>query len=85
MSTSSDKHDTPVPPPDRSPVVLLLGTIADTTWRMFVPTLGGVSLGLWIDHMTDTAPWFGIGGLTIGVAITVVLMKKQFQKLKEES
>ena len=85
MSTSSDKHDTPVPPPDHSTVVLLIGTIADTTWRMFVPTLGGVAVGLWIDKITDTAPWCGLGGLAVGIAITVVLMKKQFQKLKEES
>jgi F0F1-type ATP synthase assembly protein I len=85
MSTSSNKQDTPTTPPDQSTVILLLGTIADTTWRMFVPTLGGVGIGLWIDHMMDTAPWYGLAGLAIGIVITTVLMKKQFQKLKEES
>ena len=80
MSTSSDKHDTPVPPPDRSPVVLLLGTIADTTWRMFVPTVGGMSLGYFADQAMKTKPWLFIAGLGIGSIIAGVLITKQLKK-----
>ena len=85
MSASGDDPKSTQQPPNQSTVLLLLGTIADTTWRMFVPTLGGTGLGLWLDQMASTAPWCAIGGLTIGIAVTVVLMKRQFQKLKEEA
>lgn len=53
---------------------------ADTTWRMFVPTLGGTLIGLWIDSMNNTEPWFGIGGLAIGIIITAVLIRQQYKQ-----
>ncbi len=61
--------------------VILIMTAADTTWRMFIPTLGGTYAGLWLDGRMDTAPWFGIGGLLLGIAITAVLVRNQYKKV----
>ena len=83
MSTSSDKHDTPAAPPDQSTVILLLGDIADTTWRMFVPTISFIGLGFWIDTKLDTKPWLTIAGIIVGVTITSLLVRRQLRKVKQ--
>jgi len=57
---------------------------ADTTWRMFVPTLGGTALGLWADNVWHTEPWCGIAGLAIGIVITFFLVKQQYKKANED-
>lgn len=84
MSTSSDKPgDSPTPPPknaDASTVILLLGIAGDTTWRMFVPVIGGTALGVWGDRSFETKPWLTICGLTIGVIIAALLVRQQFKK-----
>jgi len=83
MSTSSDKHDTPIPPPDSSTVILLLGTIADTTWRMFVPTLGFAALGLWADVSWNTGPLWSLTGVFTGIVIAGLLVRQQFKKIQK--
>ena len=30
---------------------VILGTIGDTTWRMFVPSIGCTLLGVWLDSV----------------------------------
>ena len=35
----------------------ILATIGDTTWRMFVPSVGFTLLGVWADVQLDTKPW----------------------------
>lgn len=82
MSTSPNKRDTPAPP-DKSTVILLLGDIADTTWRMFVPTIGSIGLGFWADHSWGTGPWLTIIGIVVGIGATTFLIKQQFQKVKD--
>jgi len=56
-------------------------TAADTTWRMFVPTLGGTAIGLWLDNQFNTDPWCGIGGLAVGIAVTAFLIRQQYKKV----
>jgi hypothetical protein len=73
----------PKPPEPGSTVILLLATIGDTTWRMFVPTLGGTGLGLWADSQWHTQPWLSITGLGVGIVITVFLMIDQFKKVNK--
>ncbi len=80
MSDVSDHKDQSPTPPNRSAVVLLLGDIADTTWRMFVPTVGGMSLGYFADQAMKTKPWLFIAGLGIGSIIAGVLITKQLKK-----
>lgn len=63
---------------------ILLSTAADTTWRMFVPTIGGTLIGLWLDSQNGTEPWFGIGGLGLGIILTAVLVRQQFRQVNEK-
>jgi hypothetical protein len=70
-------------PPKPSSVVLLLGTIADTTWRMFVPTITFILLGFWADESWGTQPWLTIAGIIVGTAITSLLIKRQLEEVKQ--
>lgn len=59
------------------PATFLLLTMADTTWRMFVPIIGALLLGRWIDGEFQTKPIFMILGIVIGTAVTAILIKNQ--------
>jgi F0F1-type ATP synthase assembly protein I len=64
--------------------VLLLGTSAlDTTWRVLVPGIVGTVLGLILDHAWHTTPFVMIVGLVLGIALSVVLVIKQFKALNK--
>lgn len=83
MSTSpNDKGESPVPP-ERSTVILLLGDIGDTTWRMFVPTIGLTLAGLYIDEQVHSKPWFMVGGIILGAVCAGYLVKRQLQKVNK--
>lgn len=67
---------------------VILATIGDTTWRMFVPSVGFTLLGVWADGRFGTKPWLMIAGIVIGVTGAVLLVKKQLsgvQSKKEAS
>ena len=81
MKVSPNHSDDTPTPPDKSTVVLLLGSIADTTWRMFVPSIGMTLLGVVADNTFDTKPWLTLLGIALGVAATIVLVRNQFKKL----
>lgn len=82
MSTSSDKSgDEPTPPPEKSPVILLLGDLGDTTWRMFVPTVGLLLAGVYVDGQLGSKPWGLVAGIVLGACITGFLIKQQLQKV----
>jgi F0F1-type ATP synthase assembly protein I len=89
MSTAASKNSDDKPKPsdksaDKSTALILFSTAADTTWRMFVPTLGGTLIGLWLDGQYKTEPWCGIGGLAIGIVITALLVKQQYKKASDQ-
>lgn len=81
MGTSQNDGKKPVPP-DHSTVVLLLGTIGDTTWRMFVPTIGLTVLGILADKQLRTAPWLMIAGIVLGGCLAYMLVRRQINKVK---
>lgn len=83
MSSSSNKGDKAPTPPNHSTVILLLADIADTTWRMFVPTLALAALGLWADTTYQTGPWLSLAGVLVGCGIAALLIKKQFKRINE--
>lgn len=82
MGTSQHKSDA-TPPPKTSTVVLLLGTIADTTWRMFAPTLGLAALGLWADESWTTGPLWSLTGVFTGIVIAGLLIRQQFKTIQK--
>ncbi len=81
MSASPSKNSDDKPtPPDRSTVVLLLGTAGDTTWRMFIPIIGLTLVGVWVDRMFETKPIMTIVGIVTGSIIAAYLVRLQFKK-----
>ena len=61
---------------------VLLGTIGDTTWRMFVPSVGLTLLGVWADAQFGTKPWLMVVGIVLGFFGAFLLVKKQIVGLK---
>jgi F0F1-type ATP synthase assembly protein I len=57
--------------------MLLLATALDTTWRAFVPTIGGVFLGIGIDHWLGVTPIATIICLILGTAASIGLIARQ--------
>ena len=85
MSASPSKNSDDKPtPPDKTTVILLLGTIGDTTWRMFVPTIGLTFAGVYADKSFGTKPWLTTGGIILGTVIAGLLVKRQLQKVNNE-
>lgn len=68
-------------PPPRSTVILLLGDIADTTWRMFIPTIGGGLIGWWADSLWHTTPWLSLAGVALGALVAGGLIWQQLKKV----
>ncbi len=67
-------------PPKSSSTVILL-TLMDTTWRMFVPSIGFTLLGLWLDGKWNTAPWIMLTGSIVGLVVAAMAVKFQLKKL----
>ena len=85
--TTTKKNDTPAEVSSSKIMRLMFATIADTTWRLFVPSIGGTVLGLWIDNTFDTKPWFTILGVSLGSIAAFMLVYaqiKQVQNSKEK-
>jgi F0F1-type ATP synthase assembly protein I len=84
MSTSSDQDgDTPPPKPTKSQVILMFGTMADTSWRMFIPIISLTVLGIWADRSWQTKPWMTVAGIIIGVILAGLLVQRQLERVKK--
>lgn len=81
MASPNKTGDEKSLPPKQSTVLLLL-TIADTTWRAFIPTVGFTILGLMIDKVLGTKPWLMILGIILGATLAVWLVRLQMKKVK---
>ena len=55
----------------------LILDMADTTWRMFVPTVGLLLIGRMADRHFGTKPWLMLTGVVLGAAIATLLVKRQ--------
>ncbi|MGE5312566.1 MAG: AtpZ/AtpI family protein [Acidobacteriota bacterium] len=77
-------HKPPVVPSgvETDNVVAVVQTIGDTTWRMFVPTVGFTLLGVWLDGLWNTKPWLMIAGIAVGVLGSVLLVREQLRRVK---
>lgn len=76
----SDKQSAPSDTPSKSTVILLFMIAADTTWRMFVPIIGGTVLGVWADNTIVSKPLGTIVGIVIGVVAATLLVRQQMRK-----
>ena len=83
MSTSQNQRDEETAPPDQSTVILLLGTIGDTTWRMFGPTILLTIVGIYGDNMLDTTPWLTVAGVLLGAVGAGLLVRNQLIKVNK--
>ena len=60
-------------------------TIADTTWRMFVPSVAFTLLGEGADSQMHTKPWLMVAGIVVGAASAYLLVPRQIDKLKRSA
>ncbi|MGH7218186.1 MAG: AtpZ/AtpI family protein [Candidatus Microsaccharimonas sp.] len=66
-----------------SSVMIIFVTALDTTWRAFLPTLGGVFLGIGIDHWLNIAPIATIACLVLGTVTSALLIAKQLRDVRK--
>lgn len=79
MSKVSNEGDGPART-EKSPATVLILSIADTTWRMFIPVIGMLLLGRLADDTWHTKPIGMISGIALGTIITAILIKRQLEK-----
>ena len=63
--------------------MLIFITALDTTWRAFLPIIGGVFLGIGIDHFLNIAPFATIACLLLGTTASVLLIAKQLRDVRK--
>ena len=80
MTSPKERGDEKSLPPKQSTVLLLL-TIADTTWRLFIPTIGFTIVGLLADKQLGTKPWIMIAAIALGAATAYLLVRSQIKKV----
>ncbi len=80
--TQSPRPKTKATKLPHSAVILLLLTILDTTWRAFIPPIGGTFLGIGLDNLLNKAPLFTTIMIIIGFLISAVLIALQLRNVK---
>lgn len=80
MTTSPNNGDDHRLPPSSSTVILMLTTLGDTAWRLFVPSVGLTVVGLLLDKKFHTSPWLLAIGVVMGAVIAVWLVRLQIKK-----
>lgn len=63
-------------------VSVMWATFGDTTWRLFVPSVGGTLLGVWADESWGTTPLMIIIGTSLGMSCAIWLVVLQYRKVK---
>lgn len=48
---------------------------------MFVPSLGGTFLGVWLDGKWNTTPWLMFEGIILGFLVAAFAVWVQYRKL----
>jgi hypothetical protein len=61
---------------------MLLLTMADTTWRIFVPAILFTAPGIWGDLHFGTKPWLTFTGLLVGFVAAGLLVRKQLKTIQ---
>lgn len=82
--TNKESQTTKRPKTPQSASMLLIATALDTTWRAFLPTLGGTFLGIWIDATFHIAPVGLIVMVLLGVVISGLLIARQLRDVRKD-
>jgi Na+/glutamate symporter len=85
QKNSEDKRKPSDMKSEQPTAFILFSTAADTTWRMFVPTLGGTLIGLWMDDQNGSEPLYGFMGLSVGIIVTALLVHQQYKRINEKN
>ena len=80
MTHKNDQKTERVVPENRALVYSMVRSMADTTWRMFTPTVIAVPVGFWADMKLGTKPWLTLLGVPVGLGLSVLLVKKQLEQ-----
>jgi len=80
MPTDVKKPSSESKVPSANAALFVFATIADTTWRVFVPVLLGLVLGIWFDKSYDTVPFATITGTIFGLLISSGLVYRQIKQ-----
>lgn len=83
MSKPGSSENTRKSPRIKNPAILMLGTAADTSWRMFVPIVGATIAGLWIDKTLHTTPWLMIVLMIAGIVLATLLVLRQVKNVND--
>lgn len=87
MSTSprlSEKSQTTSRTP-RSAAMILVVTALDTTWRAFVPTIGGTLIGVALDKVFSIAPIATTICIILGFATSTLLIIHQLKTVRKSA
>lgn len=60
-------------------LMIVFGTVASTTWRMFVPVMGLTLVGYLLDKVFATLPLYVFVGLGLGIVIATLLVVVQYK------
>lgn len=79
MSTETDKPSLATHGSDVNSTLVILKTLADTTWRMFIPPALGAVVGLQLESqgVHQAAVW----GAIVGVVISGLLVWQQYRSV----
>ncbi len=61
-------------------MLAVLSDMADTTWRVFVPTLSLLLVGRYLDVRLGTKPWLMLVGTALGAVLAWRLIVRQLSK-----
>jgi len=82
MKSSADPREELDVSRSRANAFSLILSMADTTWRMFTPSIILVGLGIWADLKIGTRPWLAVAGAVLGLTASILLVKRQLGVVK---
>lgn len=81
MTIEKDNPQERTVPQNEASTLALLLSMADTTWRMFIPPAILVAGGIWVDLHNGTKPWVTILAAVVGLGLSILLVRSQLRKV----
>lgn len=67
--------------PSSGTTLLILGTITNTTWRMFTPVIVLLLVGMQLDKHLGHRPLWSLSGVIVGFGIAIWLVYRQCRRV----